>query len=431
MTLLHALPRPWLHFVLGRPPALATGCRPAVGARMVFLALVLSLGLHGLSRSPAQAQQIQGLPPPLPVPFIGQGYCYRACPRDWWNGHNNCGPASLAMVVEANGRRPAGLSNLKFVAQARERMTDQPDRCSNPPTTRADLDRGAARYGLCQRPEAWSLEEIRALTDQCLPVIAFVEPARLPLRNPGWFGTLDHILVITGVGDHFTSFNDPLDFGLPCTPSICDENAVCGRGGRASNDAMRDALFAADYGWWGRAYGDALGDCDLPGCGSGGAGGGVGGQEPKGEPLDEVRVRMSSHCPTQRVQLFWATNDDESFTEERSQIQVSSQDWRDVTFGMAPYDSWRGRLHKLRFDPTTRDVGCTLGISYVWLTNRFDDAGRLWHFSEVAGRGRGCPLLGWRCKGLVDRFLPGAWIMQTTRADPWIVTTGEDIDLRR
>ncbi len=366
------------------------------------------------------------------VPYISQGYCYNWCPRHNWNGHNNCGPASLAMVVDANGRRPNGLTNRDFVAHAREYMADEPDRCSNPPTTRADLDRGSARYGLCHRGEAWSLAAIRALTDQCLPVIVFVEPTMLPLSQPGWFGRLDHIMVVTNVDDTQTTFHDPLDFRGTCTPSICDPNALCGRGNsRVSNALMRDALFAADNGWWGKAYGNAVGDCDLPDCGSASGDGGAGGTVPPGEPLDEVRVRMSSLCAVDEVQMYWEADDDSGFSEARSQIQFVSRDWSTVTIYMDPYESWRGELRRLRIDPMSNEPGCIAGISYIWVTNRFDDPGKIWTFYDKAGPGRGCPLRGWECQGLRDLYQTGAWIVQATGNDPWIAHHDVGLDLRR
>ena len=107
----------------------------------VALSLIADLGI---AAGVSAAGLSQPAPVPLPVPYISQlffqdkctcdcqgGTCPTHCRSTSLNGHNNCGPASVAMIVEANGRRPAGVSDQAFVAQLRQTMTGRPSPCGS------------------------------------------------------------------------------------------------------------------------------------------------------------------------------------------------------------------------------------------------------------------------------------------------------------
>lgn len=116
----------------------------------------------------------------------------------------NCGPASLAMVLEAYGLRPT-IPELRALAN-RLQGTTSPDIGVWPEV----LAQVAAAYGLQvtgPRP-FWTAEEVRAALDRREPVITVVQYRALP-SNGASIATTDHYIVLTGYqGDRFF-YNDP------------------------------------------------------------------------------------------------------------------------------------------------------------------------------------------------------------------------------
>ncbi len=116
----------------------------------------------------------------------------------------NCGPASLAMVLEAYGLRPT-VPELRALAN-RLQGTTAPDTGVWPEV----LARIAAAYGFQvtgPRP-SWTPDEVRAALDRHEPVITIVKYRELP-SNGASIATTDHYIVLTGYqGDRFF-YNDP------------------------------------------------------------------------------------------------------------------------------------------------------------------------------------------------------------------------------
>jgi len=127
----------------------------------------------------------------LTVPYLHQ---YLGNPSD----DHDCGPACVAMVLQALGLRPAGLSNAGWVAQVRRAMGVPP----TIGTVFADLQRAFTAYGLRTsfvpsslpgEPEA-EMHMMRTALDSGSLVIALVHGATLGRGTA--YG--DHWVVVAG-----------------------------------------------------------------------------------------------------------------------------------------------------------------------------------------------------------------------------------------
>jgi hypothetical protein len=141
----------------------------------------------------------------LTVPYLHQ---YLGNPSD----DHDCGPACVAMVLQAFGLRPAGLSNAGWVAQVRRAMGVPP----SIGTVFADLQRACSAYGLHTsfvpsslpgEPNA-EMQMMRDALDAGNLVIALVHGATLGRGTA--YG--DHWVVVTGfTSDGQTHLLDPDD----------------------------------------------------------------------------------------------------------------------------------------------------------------------------------------------------------------------------
>lgn len=401
----------------------------ARGAARRLAVVGLAIGFVHAWAAPAAAQA----PNPLPVPWIGQAYCQEHCGGGtWWQGRNNCGPASLAMVAEGNGiPRPNGMSRAAYVRHVKT-LTEGKDDCS--PTNRAELDRGAAGLGLCLRDEAWSTTHIESLTQSCLPVATYLDDRTMPWRfNRAFYLGADHIVVTTGFPGDDVALNDPLENStgdFACDPMPPDaENRVYGSAHTRYERADYDtAAYLADLGWWGKAYGDALGGCDVPGCNPGGGGGGT-----EGGPFIKVTVRMASHCPDNRMRVYYVTDhtaSDGSFRERWSKGKTIQNDGRfhtyTITFdGETSRRYWRGRLLKLRIDPSTSS-GCLVAFSWIGVHDGENRTAGSWMFPAGTGAD-----WWWARDTVTTGFIGPFWAMHTTSHDPWIEKDNVGIDIGR
>ena len=136
----------------------------------------------------------------LAVPYISQ-LEYR--PDGAYTGRNNCGPASLAMVIDAYGQRPAGYEDdHAFVHLLRYQMTGVVDDPFNNGYTnfthmRDTLDQYYAALGWSNVGDMQDLEY--TVMVERTPVIAFVGAAQfLPRQYPFSWATY-HFVVVTGM----------------------------------------------------------------------------------------------------------------------------------------------------------------------------------------------------------------------------------------
>jgi len=373
-------------------------------------------------------------PVPLPVPWMGQAYCQDDCRGGFsWQGRNNCGPASLAMVAEANGlRRPADMSRARFVRYVKT-LTEGRDDCGA--TAREELDLGAAALGLCVREHAWKTHQIEALTRRCLPVATYLDERTMPWRyNPSFYAGGDHIVVTTGFTGNRVTINDPLEARggrRSCSPRPPDhENAVVGVAhssyARADFDA---AAYLADLGWWGKAYGDALGGCDVPPCNAAPAP-----AAPPGRlPFTKLTFRMSSHCPDREVRVYYVTTmtlADGAFHEQFSKSKTIENDglFRTYTISFDGDTSrlyWQGKLRKLRIDPS-QVRGCLVAFSWIGVHDAEGRTAKSWTFPAGTGGG-----YWWAKDTITTQPLGPIWAMHTTSNDPWIENDYVDVDLGR
>lgn len=116
----------------------------------------------------------------------------------------NCGPASLAMVLEAYGLTPS-VPELRALAN-RFQGTAAPDVGVLPEV----LARIASLYGLQvvgPGPE-WTPDDVRAALDRREPVITVVKYRELP-SNGRSIATTEHYIVVTGYQADRFFYNDP------------------------------------------------------------------------------------------------------------------------------------------------------------------------------------------------------------------------------
>ncbi len=129
----------------------------------------------------------------------------------------NCGPASLAMVLEAYGLN-LPTQELRALAN-RLQGTSGPDVGVWPEILAQIASRyGLQAYGLGRQ---WTPEDIRAAIDRNEPVVTIVKYRDLP-TNAGSIATTEHYIVIIGYqGDRFfyndPAFFDEAGFGRPIT----------------------------------------------------------------------------------------------------------------------------------------------------------------------------------------------------------------------
>jgi uncharacterized protein YvpB len=165
----------------------------------------------------------------LKIPYRSQldGSAYAAA---------NCGPTSVAMVLEAHGIRvPSGEVRREVM---RLQRTPNCDDCG---AFIEHLAGAVEHYGLktidlrsdSSQLRRWSVEDIRAALRAGQPVIPQVKYRQLPGREDAlYYG--DHYIVVTGmIGDDFL-YNDPIDDGP-------------GYGRLIRGEQLRRAMAASDF----------------------------------------------------------------------------------------------------------------------------------------------------------------------------------------
>jgi uncharacterized protein YvpB len=125
----------------------------------------------------------------------------------------NCGPTSLAMALDALGKRET-VDSLRTAALQLQDI----NRCDDCGTYIQHLAkvaemRGASTYGLRDDPETfhrWTLDEIRQQIRQERVVIPQVKFHFLPGRTRSPYGG-DHYIVLVGMDGPDFIYNDPID----------------------------------------------------------------------------------------------------------------------------------------------------------------------------------------------------------------------------
>jgi len=181
------------------PPASST---PRPEPRLAPQGYASRLALPGFDLSAAAGRLRSRFQPDQPgrvlaVPFRSQldGTAYAEA---------NCGPASLAMVLEAYGLTPS-IPELRALAN-RLQGTTAPDTGVWPGV----LARLASLYGLevvGPRPD-WSPDDVRAALDRREPVITVVKYRERP-SNGRSIATTEHYIVVTGYQANRFFYNDP------------------------------------------------------------------------------------------------------------------------------------------------------------------------------------------------------------------------------
>ena len=125
----------------------------------------------------------------------------------------NCGPTSVAMALEAIGKRDT-LESLRTSALQLQDMNACDD-CGTFIQHLASVAemRGARTYGLRDEPESfhrWTLDEIRQQVRQDRAVIPQVKFRLLPGRSRSQYWG-DHYIVIAGLAGNDFIYNDPID----------------------------------------------------------------------------------------------------------------------------------------------------------------------------------------------------------------------------
>jgi hypothetical protein len=417
-----------------------------IGRRHLTLAAAfavgLGLGVAGLASraSAAPPRQSAGGNVPLPVPYVSQMYRQEKCDGSVTvNGRMNCGPASLAMIIEANGKRPSGLGGQQFVAQVRKDMTGVADDKCQRGTTWPQVDNGAQRHGLtcAGNLTATSLSEIQQLTDRCIPVIALIDPLRASVQawidNPTFHGG-NHFIVIVGVRDGKVWFLNPLIYKGGSVPTTA-ASAM-----RIVSELQMGEALKTENRRVGRGYGRPLGNCDANGCG--GPIPGPGGYMPTptpqspGQSYDRVDVSMGSSCGHKEVQLFYIAGDDSAFSDRRSQrrwLRDGAHGYEKVTFDFEDRDNWRGTLKALRLDPTGTSSNCDVGFSWINITNDNGGSARFYDFYNHAGnpsRPLG-QLLGWTAYRMQDLGPRSSWQLRVNSVDPQLVNPTVGVNIGR
>jgi hypothetical protein len=154
----------------------------------------------------------------------------------------NCGPTSVAMALDALGKRET-VDSLRSAALKLQDL----GRCDDCGTFIQHLakvaeSRGASTYGLRDNPDtfhSWTMDEIRDQLRQQRVVIPQVQFNKLPGRLKSPYGG-DHYIVIVGIEGTSFIYNDPVDSD--------------GRGyGRLITADQLDAAMAGAHGEFARA----------------------------------------------------------------------------------------------------------------------------------------------------------------------------------
>lgn len=378
----------------------------------------------------------------LNVPLINQIYCQHKCDGVLANqGRNNCGPASLAMIAEANGKtRPPGkTANQAYVRHVKTLYRG--DDCNG--SNRTEMDNGAKSLGLCLGTEAMDTDEIIPIVENsCTPAMAFVKAQAMPWKkHKGSYGTIDHIVVVTDFssGNQKITLQDPLDWNdsalvVPCnaTTEPNDDAAVLGDSQVTYSFADFDAAAdVASSGWWGKGYGGKLGGCDGPGCGGGGAPPAAT-PTPTPEPFTTLSMRFSSSCSADPVmKIFYRTDDTgTTFKEKWTKEKTITADRVFHTVSIV-FDSkndkkgWRGTLRQLRIDPTTAQ-SCWYAFSWIGIHNSKNEIARQWTFPSGTGSGG-----WWSNLTITGGFIGPFWILHSIGNDSWIEHDGINLSIGR
>jgi len=187
------------------------------------------------------------------IPFISQ---YQGQSTQ----NHDCGPASGAMILQAYGKRPGGLTDQQWIVDVRSHSGN-----SSGDLTFSQLETAIAWYGtgsveipptLSPAPDAQMQEMKNALSGN-KPVIALVHGATLGRGSA--YG--DHFVVVRGFSDdnQYVYVNDP--------DSRCLSGWIeCGGQTTWSYQNFRQACFEAQYGPYGIIVGNGLGgDCPQSG----------------------------------------------------------------------------------------------------------------------------------------------------------------------
>jgi Peptidase_C39 like family len=149
----------------------------------------------------------------------------------------NCGPTSVAMALDAIGKRDT-LESLRAAALQLQDL-DGCDHCGTYIQHLASVaeTRGAATYGLRDDPRSfhrWTLDEIRQQLRQERVVIPQVKFRLLPGRSKAHYWG-DHYIVIVGLAGHNFIYNDPVDsdgrgYGRLISPEALEQAMVGANG---------------------------------------------------------------------------------------------------------------------------------------------------------------------------------------------------------
>jgi len=216
-------------------------------------------------------------PPVMPIPRIQQSVSFAdtavsllssvSIPYiSQYQGQNtqnhDCGPASGAMVLQAYGKRPDGLTDRDWVVQVRSHSGN-----SSGDLNFSQLEAAISWYqvGSTEIPPTLSpppdaqMQEMKNALAANKPVIALVHGATLGRGSA--YG--DHFVVVRGFSDDGQSVyvNDP-DYRSPCPPDWLE----CGGEVTWSYSNFRQACYDAQYGPYGIIIGDGLGGgtCSAP-----------------------------------------------------------------------------------------------------------------------------------------------------------------------
>ena len=126
----------------------------------------------------------------------------------------NCGPASVAMALEAIGKRDT-LANLRTSALKLQDLNGNCDDCGTFIQHLANVAemRGASTYKLRDDPQTfhrWTLDEVREQLRLQRVVIPQVKFRLLPGRSKSSYWG-DHYIVIVGLAGNSFIYNDPID----------------------------------------------------------------------------------------------------------------------------------------------------------------------------------------------------------------------------
>jgi uncharacterized protein YvpB len=165
----------------------------------------------------------------LRVPYISQ------LDGSPWAGAN-CGPTSVAMVLEAHGL-PASPAEVRRQVMALQGTPNCHDCGAYIQHLAGAVEAyGLSTFGLYQeqgRLRRWTLEELRSALRAGHPVIPQVKYRLLPGReDAAYYG--DHYIVLTGVLDDAFLYNDPIDDGP-------------GYGRLIAGEQLRRAMAASDF----------------------------------------------------------------------------------------------------------------------------------------------------------------------------------------